>query len=303
MTAAATATARSGRLRSFTRGENARTYSPATSLLLLAPLGLLLAAVFFLPIGILLSQSLFDPGFTTEHYERLLREPLYRDILVRTIRIAAEVTVIDLVLGYVLAYWMTRLSGSKAVVVAALVVLPLWTSVLVRSYAWTVLFQRNGLINSTLLSLGLIDEPLGLLYTEPAVLVAMVHVLLPFMVLPLYATLRGIPDDLPRAARSLGAGNLAVFREVVLPLSLPGVAAGALIVFVLSLGFYVTPALVGGPQTLMIATLIGQQATGLLNWPFAGAISAVLLALTLGIVLLANRLLRVDRLVGEGRVG
>ncbi len=296
---ALTASAGARRLRAFTRGENARTYSPAASLLLLAPLALLLLVVFFLPIGILLSQSLFDPGFTLEHYGRLVDEPLYRNILLRTLRIAALVTAVDLVLAYPLAYWMTRLSGTKALLVAALVVLPLWTSVLVRSYAWTVLFQRNGVINSALISLGLIDEPLELLYTEPAVLVAMAHVLLPFMVLPLYATLRGIPDDLPRAARSLGASDAAVFRHVVLPLSLPGVAAGGLIVFILSLGFYVTPALVGGPTTLMIATLIGQQALQLSNWPFAAAIATLLIALTLGLVLVFNRALRVDRVVGD----
>jgi mannopine transport system permease protein len=298
MTAAASNVRR--RAATFARAGNARTYSPAASFGLLAPLAVLLLTIFALPIAMLLSQSLFDPGFTLEHYERLVDEPLYRDILFRTLKIAFVVTVIDLLIGYPLAYWMTRLSGWKAVIVGALVVLPLWTSVLVRSYAWTVLFQRNGIINSTLLALGLIDEPLRLLYTETAVLVAMSHVLLPFMVLPLYATLRGIPDDLPRAARSLGAGGSAVFREVVVPLSLPGVAAGALIVFTLALGFYVTPALVGGPQTLLIATLIGQQASQLLNWPFAGALSAVLLFLTIGIVFVFTRALSVERLVGDG---
>jgi mannopine transport system permease protein len=180
--------------------------------------------------------------------------------------------------------------------VAACVLIPLWTSVLVRSYAWIVLLQRTGIVNNTLLSLGLIDQPLRLIYTEGAVIVAMTHVLLPYMILPIFSALRSIPPELDRAARNLGAGPWTSFITVTLPLSLPGVYAGAIMVFILSLGFYVTPALVGGPQNLTIATLIGQQTTDLLNWPFAGALAGLLLAVTLGLVAIFRRVLSFGRI-------
>jgi mannopine transport system permease protein len=172
--------------------------------------------------------------------------------------------------------------------------------VLVRSFAWTVLLQRNGLVNDILVGTGLVDEPLRLLYTEGAVWLAMAQILAPFQILPIYATLRGISRDLPRAAQSLGAGPLSVFWRVTLPLSLPGVAAGSVLVFILSLGFFVTPALVGGATSLMISTLIGQQVTQTFNWPFAAAIAAVLLVVTLLLVLVFNRFLRFDRVIGDG---
>ena len=177
--------------------------------------------------------------------------------------------------------------------------LPLWTSVLVRTYAWLVLLQRDGVVNQILMELHVIAAPLTLLYTEGAVVLAMAHVLLPFMVLPLYSTLRAIPEDYARAARMLGASDFAAFREVVLPLSMPGAASGCLLVFLLSLGFFVTPALIGGPQQKMLATLVQQQVTELLNWPFAGAIVGVLLLIVLVLVAVFNRLVRLDRFVGQ----
>ncbi|MBL8699396.1 MAG: ABC transporter permease [Alphaproteobacteria bacterium] len=270
------------------------------SALLLAPLVLLLGVIFFYPIGRLLLGSFVAPDWSLAHYAALASEPLYARILLRTAWIALVVTVLALLLGYPIAYAMSRLKGWQAALVTACVMVPLWTSVLVRSYAWIVLLQRNGLVNTWLTNLGLIDAPLRLIYTEGAVLVAMTHVLLPFMVLPIYASLRGIPPELVRAARNLGAGGLRSFWHVVLPLSLPGVSAGALMVFILALGFYVTPALVGGPRTLMIATLIAQQVTELLNWGLAGALSTVLLILTLGAILVFRRLLGVERIVGHG---
>jgi mannopine transport system permease protein len=271
----------------------------ATSLLLVAPLGLLLGAAFFWPIFQLLLRSITEPSLTTEHYARLLGEPLYLRIILRTMWISLATTAIALLLGYPIAYLMTRLKGWAVGLVTACVLIPLWTSVLVRSYAWIVLLQRNGIINNWLRDAGVIDQPLKLLYTEGAVLMAMSHVLLPFMILPIYSALRNVPPDLANAAMNLGASRLRAFRAVTFPLSLPGVFAGCLMVFVLALGFYITPALVGGPRTLMIATLISQQATELLNWPFAGAISFVLLVLSLGTAVVFKRLLGVERMVAH----
>jgi mannopine transport system permease protein len=176
-------------------------------------------------------------------------------------------------------------------VLLAAVLLPLWTSLLVRTAAWFILLQDNGLINRGLMALGLIDRPLPLIFNRTGVVIAMTHVLLPFMILPIYSALRSIPDDLVKAARNLGAGSLQAFQSVTLPLSLPGVAAGVLMTFILALGFYITPALVGGARTLMMSTLIAQQTTELLNWPFASALSAVLLMTTLVLVILFRRTL------------
>ncbi len=281
----------------FFRG--AREMSPALSLALLLPFLAVLFIAFLLPVGVLLHESLFVPAATFEHYARVFDEPVYLRVLWRTVRIAALVTVICLVLGYPLAIAMARARGVTLLLLAACVMLPLWTSVLVRTYAWTVLMRRNGLINDLLLALGLADAPVRLLYTEGAVVVAMAHVLLPFMVLPLWTALRAIPPDYARAAAILGARPWRSFIEVTLPLSLPGVASGSIMVFLLALGFFVTPALVGGPQQMMIATLISQQVRELLNWPFAGALVGCLLLLTLVLVALFNRAVRLDRFVAS----
>ena len=269
------------------------------SLLLIAPLVLLLAWTFFLPIARLLLTSFTEPAFGFGNYTRLWTEPLYLQVFIRTLWIATACTVFALILGYPVAMLMARHGGTFAIFATMCVLIPLWTSVLVRSYAWVIVLERNGLINSWLMAHGLISQPLKLLYTNGAVLMAMTHILLPFMILPIAMALKSVPPDLPKAALNLGASRLRVFWSVTLPLSLPGVFAGCLIVFVMALGFYVTPALLGGPRTLMLATLIGQQALELLNWPFAGAISLVLLALSLGITVTFKRLLKLDRVVAH----
>lgn len=271
--------------------------SRPVSLTLALPLILLLGLAFLLPVVKLLIGSAFTPAPTAEHYLRIAQEPLFLRILLRTVQTAAIVTILAIVLGYPVALVMSRLDGRAAMLVAACVLIPLWTSVLVRSYAWIVLLQRTGVVNNALMSWGLIDQPLRLIYTDGAVIIAMTHVLMPYMILPIFAALRSIPPELDRAARNLGAGPWRSFVAVTLPLSLPGIYAGCIMVFILSLGFYVTPALVGGPQNLTIATLIGQQVTELLNWPFAGALAGVLLAVTLGIVGLFRRFLNFGKAV------
>lgn len=269
------------------------------SLLLLAPLVLLLGWAFFLPIGRLILTSFTEPTFGFARYARIWNEALYIQVFVRTLWIAGACTLLALLIGYPVALLMARKGGWFAKLATICVLVPLWTSVLIRSYAWIILLERNGLINNGLMALGMTDRPLRMLYTDGAVLMAMTHVLLPFMVLPVATALKSIPEDLPRAALNLGASRWNVFWSVILPLSLPGVFAGCLIVFVMSLGFYVTPALLGGPRTLMIATLIGQQALELLDWPFAGALSFVLLVLSLGVTIAFKRLLKLDRVIAH----
>ena len=277
-------------------GASVTTLSPRLSLALLAPMLLLWAGLFLYPLLRLLPESLFAPGFTLEHYRRFFTVPLYVGVLWRTLRIAALTTALCLALGYPTAYFLSRLSPRWTKVLLVFVVLPLWTSVIVRVYAWMALFQTNGLVNRVLLDLGVIGEPLKIMYREGAVLVGMVHVLLPFMILPIYSVLRGLDPRLVTAAQNLGANGWQVFRRVVLPLSLPGAVTGTMFVFILSLGFYITPALLGGPRLLMVATIIDQQVNEMLNWPFAAAMAVVLLGLTLGLVALFTRFVGFEKI-------
>ena len=262
-----------------------RTFGPLLLAVLLLPAVVLFLGAFAYPIGALLGESFLPKGsFGFDNYERIVETPLYLSVLLLT-----------LLIGFPLAYWLTRLRGLAFSLVIACILLPLWTSVLVRSYAWVVLLQPSGLINRTLIDLGIVRFPLPLLYTDGAVLVAMVHVLLPYMVLPIYGALRNIPPNLDRAAQSLGSSFAAEFLTVILPLSRAGVVAGCVMVFVMSIGYFVTPALLGGPRTMMISTLINQQLTSVLNWSFGGALGAVLLATTAVIIVVFNRAMTASR--------
>ena len=211
--------------------------SRSLSLLLIAPLVVLLAWTFFLPIARLLLTSFTEPAFGFSNYVRLWTEPLYLQVFIRTLSIATACTVFTLIIGYPVAMLMARHGGRFAIIATMCVLIPLWTPVLVRSYAWVILLERSGLVNTALMANGLITQPFKMLYTNGAVLMAMTHVLLPFMVLPIATALKSVPPDLPKAAMNLGAGRLRVFWSVILPLSLPGVFAGCLIVFVMALGF------------------------------------------------------------------
>jgi len=258
-------------------------------ILLIAPLTLYMVAFYLLPLGSMLLRSVADPTWTMENYGRLAGDAVFLEVFWTTLRTALVVTLGALALGYPVALALSRLRRGAATFVLVIVLLPFWTSVLVRSYAWMVLLGRKGLVNETLIASGLIDAPLKLLNTPFAVHIAMIHILLPYMILPIASVLRQIDSALLRAAAGLGAPPWRVFLQVVLPLSIPGVAAGALLVFVLSLGFYITPALVGGPRDLMLSMLIAQQ-VDLLNWPYAACLSAALLATTLLLILLFQRL-------------
>jgi mannopine transport system permease protein len=272
-------------------GRPIASYSFAISILLVAPLVLLLGAAFFYPVLRIISQSVFTPDFTLEHYERLINEGLFIRVFLRTARIAAACVVLTLLLGYPVSMALARANARWRLLLFGCVFVPLWTSVLARSYAWVILLQRRGVVNDLLVSSGLTEQPVRLLYTEGAIIAAMVHILLPFMILPIYNTLVGIPAELNRAARNLGAGPWQAFLAVTLPLSLPGIFAGSLMVFILAMGFYVAPAIVGGSTTLVLSTLIGQQMTIQLNWPFAGALCAVLLGVTLMLAVAFRRFL------------
>ena len=269
-------------------------------LLLVLPLLAYLLVLYALPVAGMMLRSVAEPHWTLGNYGALLHDPVYALVLWITLRISLVVTILVLLLGYPVAYMLARLPPARSNLLMILVLLPFWSSILVRSYAWMVLLGRNGIINQLLLASGIISEPVKLLNTTFAVYVAMVHVLLPFMILPLYAALRGIDPALLRAAASLGARPSSVFRRIVLPLSLPGISAGCLLVFILALGFYITPALVGSPRDLMMAILIQQQ-IDLFNWPLGSALGVVLLAAALGTFAVFTRVLRVEQTFGRAR--
>jgi putative spermidine/putrescine transport system permease protein len=219
---------------------------------------------------------------------------IYVDIFVRTFWIAIVVTVVCLILGYPLAYKLASLPPRIANLLMILVLLPFWTSILVRTGAWVVLLQREGPINETLQTLGLITEPLQLVYNRVGVYVAMVHILLPFMILPLYSVMKGISPAYVRAATSLGATPFTAFRRVYLPQTVPGIGAGGLLVFILGVGYYITPALVGGAGDQMVSYFVAFFTNQTINWGMAAALGSVLLVATLVLYWIYARLVGVD---------
>jgi putative spermidine/putrescine transport system permease protein len=221
---------------------------------------------------------------------------VFRDVLGRTLWIAGVVTLACLLLGYPVAYVIAGQPPGRGAILLFLVLLPFWTSLLVRTVAWVVLLQKEGVLNSLLVSLGIVNEPLKMIFNRFAVYVAMVHVLLPFMVLPLYSVMRAIPSSYVRAAASLGAPPLTSFRRVYLPLTYAGVGAGCLMVFIQALGYYITPALVGGAEDQMISYFIAFYASKTVNWGMAAALSIMLLAATLALYAVYNRLVGLERM-------
>jgi putative spermidine/putrescine transport system permease protein len=233
------------------------------------------------------------------HIEAMPAEQaVFGKILLRTFNISAVVTVLCLLLAYPLAYWLSTMEARRANLLMILVLVPFWTSILVRVAAWIVLLQREGLVNSALVGTGLIDEPLALLFNRTGVVIAMVHILLPFMILPLYSVMKSVPPTYLRAAVSLGSAPLAAFFRVYVPQTFPGIGAGALLVFILSIGYYVTPALLGGADDQMLSYYIAQYTNVDINWGMACALGAVLLVTTLLLYGVYRRLVKSELSLG-----
>lgn len=268
-------------------------------LLLASPAVLVILALVVIPVGWLMTQSVYDDGFTLEHYRRIFNEDIYWRSFALTFRMALTVTVMTLLLGYPVAYAAAHAKRPWDVLILAFVILPFWTSVLVRAYAWLVLLQRTGVTNQMLEGLGLISEPLALVHNELGTVIATVHILLPFMVLPLYSTMQKIPRELMLAGASLGGGPLHTFLRVFLPLSLPGVVAGLTLVFVLTLGFYITPELLGGGRTIMISMVVARNVELYNQWGAASAVGVVLLVAVLAIFALVGRIIPLDKMLGQ----
>ncbi len=273
----------------------------------IAPALLLFIVFFVLPFGVMATLSLLtgnpvsNPNvtFTLRHYVRLLDSDLYIDALVATLRIGLITSALSLVIGYPLAHWMARMRsqlGHALLLVA--VIASMLTDIVVRSFAWMTLLADRGVINTTLAALGIIGKPLPLMYNEFGVIVGLVHIYVPFMVLTLIGVIGRIDLALEEAARNLGANRLRTFLEVTLPLSMPGILAGSLLVFALAISAYVTPVLIGGNNVLTLPMLIYQQVSASFNPSFAGALGVVLLAVSLVLVLAYNAILA--RLAGAG---
>ena len=266
--------------------------APSGWLLLMLPAVVLVLVFFVGPVLLMAAESFLGPDLTLRHYEAFLGSSVYTQVLGRTFLTAALVTLLCLVLGYPYAYLMSMTSGWKRTMLMGIVLIPFWTSLLVRSIAWVFLLQDTGAINTALMNLGLIDTPIPLIRTLTGVTLGMTQVLLPFMVLPLFATMLTIDSGLQKASASLGARPSVGFWRVYFPLSLPGVVAGGLLVFVLALGFYITPALLGGPQDMMLGQLIVQQISQVLNMSMGATISMVLLAVALALIGVCGWLMR-----------
>lgn len=262
------------------------------------PAVLVLGLVFSYPVGAFLLRSVTEEAHPAAAFERFVGEPAYVQVLLNTFRTSGIVTVVCLALGYPYAVLMASGGRMARQVLLIVLLLPMWTSMLVRTYSWLVILDRRGPINEGLRALGLIDRPLELVHNQIGVVIGMVQILLPMMVLPLFAVLQQIDMRLSRAAESLGASPARAFIDVYMPMSAPGVFAGSVLVFVTALGFYVTPAILGGPRDTMLGELIATHVGTLLDWSLAAAMGVVLLALTVVLFVLLSRLIRLERIWG-----
>ena len=249
-------------------------------------------------MGVLL-RSLNDPDPGLDNYRQLYNSAGFRAVFRKTFEIAGMTTLVSLLLGYPFAFHLSQMPRRRAGIFLILSTVPLWTAILARLYAWTVLLGRRGIINRYLQSLGITDEPLDLLFNRTAVVIGMVHVMLPLMIIILYSVMRGIDPSLSEAAQSLGASGLQTFRRVFLPLSMPGVYAGSLLVFLISLGFFIAPAILGGGGDITIAMFV-QTEVSIYNWGVASAMSMVLLLATLVLFYFFNRILGAEQAVIGG---
>jgi putative spermidine/putrescine transport system permease protein len=267
---------------------------------LIAPAFALLGLLFIVPLAWFFVGALSEGQSLglAEHFAEVLTSRAVVTALITTNWISLLVTVIALVVGYPIAYYLANQTGWRFALVLFCIIVPYFTSVIVRTYSWMVLLGRNGIINQALQSAGLTDAPLPRLYNKLGVLIGMTYVLLPYMILTLYAAMRGIDPTRTRAAYGLGAGRFYTFWRIYFPLSLHGVISGSLIVFILAIGFFITPALMGGPSDVMIAMLIERAVEITLDWTSAAIMSIVLLAVTLALYVIYYRVTDVRRMMG-----
>ncbi len=264
------------------------------------PALLLVIIVLIIPIAWLFYVSFIgaDGNFSLENYERMIKRKSYARIFQRTFEVSLITTGLCILIGYPLAYFMSQLPTKIANICLITVLLPFWTSLLVRTYAWLVLLQKNGLINNWAINMGLWDEPIKMVHNMTGTIIGMVHIMLPFLILPVYGAMKSIDKGYLKAASNLGASPSKAFWTVFFPLSAPGLVAGSLIVFVLCLGFYVTPAVLGGGKVILVSMKIASNIEIFVNWGAASAMGVVLLVLTVFVLWIASRFMRLEQMVG-----
>jgi putative spermidine/putrescine transport system permease protein/spermidine/putrescine transport system permease protein len=267
-----------------------------------APALLLVLVVLIIPVAWLFALSFVgeDGSLSLENYARMVEQQSYARIFATTFEVSLLTTAFTILIGYPLAYFLSQQPGRLANLFMIAVLLPFWTSLLVRTYAWLVLLQKQGLINQWGMALGLWSEPIKMVHDMNGTLIGMVHIMLPFLILPVYGTMTSIDRDLVKAAANLGASPTRAFWTVFFPLTLPGLFAGALMVFILSLGFFVTPAVLGGGRVIMVSMKIVSNIELFVNWGAASALGVVLLGLTVAILWIASRFINLDRIAGGG---
>jgi spermidine/putrescine transport system permease protein len=271
--------------------------------ILLSPALTAITLLLFIPLLFIVVYSFWlrtavggvEVTFSTQNWQRALTDPFYRYILVATLRIAFVTTIFCAVLGYPAAYFIARARGNRTLLLL-LLMLPFWISYIIRTMSWINILGVSGALNTTMLSLGIVNEPIQMLYNEATVILGLVHFLLPFMVLNVYVSVEGIDRSLEDAACSLGATRFQAFREVTLPLSLPGLAAGSLLCFVLAAGTYITPLILGGPRDAMFANLVFEAIITQLNWPMGSALSLLLLLVLGAVVAVYNHFMGMSQL-------
>jgi putative spermidine/putrescine transport system permease protein len=266
--------------------------------LLIAPALLLLAVFYLAPLSQVLWISVAEPKPGLGNYALLFDNAGVKRVLWTTFRIGVITTLISVVLAYIVAYAILHAAPRQRQVALLFVLLPFWISVLVRAFAWVALLRSGGIVNTLLRSLGLIDEPLALIYNEIGVVIGMVHYMAPMAVLTLYVNMQGIDRRLVAAARGLGASRREAFLRVFLPLSLPGIVAAGILVFIFSLGFYITPAILGGGKTLMVAEYISVMITETLNWGTGTMMASTLMIAVLALLAILSRFVDLRRLFG-----
>ncbi|MEM6943672.1 MAG: ABC transporter permease [Pseudomonadota bacterium] len=269
---------------------------------LCSPALLLVLIILVVPVGWLFYVSFIgaDGSFSLENYERMWERKSYARIFWTTFEVSILTTGICIALGYPFAYFLSQLPARAANLCLIAVLLPFWTSLLVRTYAWLVLLQKRGLVNDWAIGIGLWEEPLKFVHNMTGTLIGMVHIMLPFLILPVYSSMKAINTDYLKAASNCGAGPVRAFWTVFFPLSLPGLFAGSLIVFVLCLGFFVTPAVLGGGKVIMVSMKIASNVELFVNWGAASALGVVLLIMTMLILWIAARFVKLDQLAGGG---
>ena len=269
------------------------------AILMIFPALIFLFIFFLFPLVRVIFQSFSKVGFSLYHYGRIFLNPLYGKVILNTFKISFSVAILCLLLGYPVAYLLANSRPKTTKILLLIILVPFWTSLLVRTFAWMVLLQRTGIINQNLMKLGIIDEPLNMIYNFIGANIGMTYILLPFMIFPVYSIMKKIDVNLINAARNLGANPFKTFLKIYLPLTYPGIAAGFLLVLVLALGYFITPALLGGNKEMMIAMLIEQQVNAIGNWEFASALGITLLVIVLVILYFLNRLVKMEDFMGR----